>query len=69
MGTRFVHNHQKDENINFGVNRLERLVLLLDTGSSASVRSAAAKQLGEIQKQHPNDLYPLLERVIFHLNR
>jgi TATA-binding protein-associated factor len=48
--------------------RLDRLVLLLDTGSTASVRSAAAKQLGDVQKQHPADLYNLLQRILIHLH-
>lgn len=43
--------------------RLDRLVLLLDTGSTAAVRQTAAQQLGEIQKQHPTELYNLLSRV------
>ncbi|KAI8915574.1 SNF2 family N-terminal domain-containing protein [Gorgonomyces haynaldii] len=47
--------------------RLDRLVLLLDTGSTQTVRHTAAKQLGEIQKQHPNDLYHLLSRILVHL--
>ncbi|ORY95444.1 hypothetical protein BCR43DRAFT_301359 [Syncephalastrum racemosum] len=47
--------------------RLDRLVLLLDTGSTASVRRTAAQQLGEIQKQHPGELYNLLSRVVVHL--
>ncbi|KAJ1345047.1 hypothetical protein BSLG_000562 [Batrachochytrium salamandrivorans] len=46
---------------------LDRLVLLLDTGSTASVRSTAAKQLGQVQKQHPDDLYHLLSRILVHL--
>ncbi|KAI7862134.1 hypothetical protein BDF14DRAFT_1746376 [Spinellus fusiger] len=47
--------------------RLDRLVLLLDTGSTAAVRRTAAQQLGEIQKQHPGELYNLLSRVVVHL--
>ena len=43
--------------------RLDRLLLLLDTGSSASVRKMAAAQLGELQKQHPHEFYLLLARV------
>jgi TATA-binding protein-associated factor len=39
------------------------LVLLLDTGSTTAVRRTAAQQLGEIQKQHPGELYNLLSRV------
>jgi hypothetical protein len=45
------------------VYRLDRLVLLLDTGSTTAVRRTAAQQLGEIQKQHPGELYNLLSRV------
>ncbi|CEG64225.1 Putative TATA-binding protein associated factor Mot1 [Rhizopus microsporus] len=47
--------------------RLDRLVLLLDTGSTTAVRRTAAQQLGEIQKQHPGELYNLLSRVAVHL--
>ncbi|KAI9477717.1 MAG: hypothetical protein EXX96DRAFT_567910 [Benjaminiella poitrasii] len=47
--------------------RLDRLVLLLDTGSTTAVRRTAAQQLGEIQKQHPTELYNLLSRVVIHL--
>ncbi|KAI8979025.1 hypothetical protein BDB01DRAFT_852241 [Pilobolus umbonatus] len=47
--------------------RLDRLVLLLDTGSTTAVRKTAAQQLGEIQKQHPGELYNLLLRVVVHL--
>ncbi|CAO3683683.1 unnamed protein product [Rhizopus stolonifer] len=47
--------------------RLDRLVLLLDTGSTTAIRRTAAQQLGEIQKQHPSELYNLLSRVVVHL--
>ncbi|KAF9407514.1 TATA-binding protein-associated factor mot1, partial [Podila epigama] len=47
--------------------RLDRLVLLLETGSTASVRATAAQQLGDIQKQHPSELFNLLSRVVVHL--
>ncbi|XP_068672856.1 TATA-binding protein-associated factor 172-like [Montipora foliosa] len=43
--------------------RLERLLLLLDTGSTAVTRKAAAQQLGEVQKLHPHELQNLLNRV------
>ncbi|KAM7432717.1 btaf1 RNA polymerase II [Porites harrisoni] len=43
--------------------RLERLFLLLDTGSTAVTRKAAAQQLGEVQKLHPHELHNLLSRV------
>ncbi|KAF9103655.1 TATA-binding protein-associated factor mot1 [Mortierella sp. AM989] len=47
--------------------RLDRLVLLLETGSTAAVRATAAQQLGDIQKQHPSELFNLLSRVFVHL--
>ncbi|GAB6025941.1 btaf1 RNA polymerase II, B-TFIID transcription factor-associated, 170kDa [Chamberlinius hualienensis] len=43
--------------------RLDRLFILLDTGSSAVTRRAAALQLGEVQKLHPHELYNLLNKV------
>ncbi|KAF9426594.1 TATA-binding protein-associated factor mot1, partial [Entomortierella beljakovae] len=46
---------------------LDRLVLLLETGSTAAVRATAAQQLGDIQKQHPSELFNLLSRVLVHL--
>ncbi|KAL5034972.1 hypothetical protein BDV3_004461 [Batrachochytrium dendrobatidis] len=56
-----------DYNHQLMATRLDRLVLLLDTGSTASVRSTAAKQLGQVQKQHPDDLYYLLSRILVYL--
>ncbi|KAI8999803.1 SNF2 family N-terminal domain-containing protein [Gaertneriomyces semiglobifer] len=47
--------------------RLERLVLLLHTGTTQIVRNTAAQQIGEIQKQQPDQLYHLLGRVLVHL--
>ncbi|KAI9096118.1 hypothetical protein DFS34DRAFT_154547 [Phlyctochytrium arcticum] len=47
--------------------RLERLILLLDTGSTATVRGTAAQQIGDIQRQQPDQLYNLLGRVLVHL--
>lgn len=44
------------------------MVLLLDTGSTTAVRRTAAQQLGEIQKQHPGELYNLLSRVSLNVN-
>ena len=44
--------------------RLDRLVTLLDTGSTNLIRNTAAQQLAELQKQHPDDLFNLLTRVI-----
>lgn len=43
--------------------RLDRLFLLLDTGSTPVTRRAAAIQLGEVQKLHPHELPNLLNRV------
>lgn len=45
------------------VSRIDRLFILLDTGSNESVRLAAAKQLGEVQRVQPNDLEYLLRRI------
>ena len=43
--------------------RLDRLLVLLDTGSNPVTRKAAAQQLGEVQKLHPHELNNLLRRV------
>lgn len=45
------------------VSRLDRLFILLDTGSNESIRLAAARQLGEVQRVQPNDLNYLLQRI------
>lgn len=45
------------------VSRLDRLFILLDTGSNESVRLAAAKQLGQVQRIQPNELDYLLDRI------
>ncbi|GBL97094.1 TATA-binding protein-associated factor 172, partial [Araneus ventricosus] len=42
---------------------LDRLFLLLDSGSSPLTRKAAAIQLGEVQKLHPHELHNLLAKV------
>ncbi|KAF1958260.1 hypothetical protein CC80DRAFT_559169 [Byssothecium circinans] len=47
--------------------RLDRLVTLLETGSTALIRNTAADQLADVQKQHPEDLFNLLTRVIPYL--
>ncbi|KAK9499893.1 hypothetical protein O3M35_002836 [Rhynocoris fuscipes] len=47
--------------------RLDRLFLLLDTGSSAVTRRAAANQLGEVQRLYPHELHNLLRTVIPYL--
>ena len=43
--------------------RLDRLFVLLETGSSAATRRAAARQLGEVQRARPTDLPRLLARL------
>lgn len=48
--------------------RLDRLFLLLDTGSSSVTRRAAAVQLGEVQKLHPHELHNLLAKVRKYLH-
>lgn len=43
------------------------LFSLLETGSTALIRNTAADQLADVQKQHPEDLFNLLTRVIPYL--
>lgn len=43
--------------------RLNRLLTLLDTGSTSATRRTAAKQIGDIAKSRPEDLYALLKKV------
>eukprot|EP00794_Sanderia_malayensis_P009222 gene9222-10196_t len=43
--------------------RLDRLLVLLDTGSTPVTRKVAAQQLGDVQKLHPHELHNLLRRV------
>ncbi|TGZ84550.1 hypothetical protein EX30DRAFT_2347 [Ascodesmis nigricans] len=47
--------------------RLDRLVTLLDSGSTALVRNTAATQLADIQKSRPEEIFNLLNRVVPHL--
>ncbi|GAA0152941.1 hypothetical protein LIER_11297 [Lithospermum erythrorhizon] len=47
--------------------RLNRLLTLLDTGSTQATRFTAARQIGEIAKSHPQDLNPLLCKVSVYL--
>lgn len=42
---------------------LDRLFVLLESGSSAITRKAAAQQLGQVQRLHPHDLHHLLARI------
>ena len=37
---------------------------LLETGSTQLIRNTAAQQLGDVQKQHPDELFNLLTRVL-----
>eukprot|EP00897_Mesotaenium_endlicherianum_P006570 jgi/Mesen1/5941/ME000301S05068 len=46
-----------------GSTRLDRLLTLLDTGSTAATRKAAAQQIGDIAGQHQSQLQPLLKKV------
>ncbi|CRK93000.1 CLUMA_CG006602, isoform A [Clunio marinus] len=48
--------------------RLDRLFILLESGSSAITRRAAAKQIGEVQKLHPHELHNLLNRLIVYIH-
>ncbi|CCG83717.1 protein of unknown function [Taphrina deformans PYCC 5710] len=48
------------------MSRLDRLVLLLDTGTPV-VRNTAAEQLAQVQKAHPHELFNLLGRVVPYL--
>lgn len=47
--------------------RLDRLFVLLETGSSGVTRRAAARQLGEVQRLHPHELHHLLSRITTYL--
>lgn len=47
--------------------RLDRLVTLLDAGSTHFIRHTAAEQLGRIQAEHPEELFNLLIRVLPYL--
>ncbi|XP_053692985.1 TATA-binding protein-associated factor 172 [Sabethes cyaneus] len=48
--------------------RLDRLFILLESGSAAVTRKAAAKQIGEVQKLHPHELHNLLHRLQTYLH-
>ncbi|XP_064406197.1 TATA-binding protein-associated factor 172-like [Halichondria panicea] len=47
--------------------RLERLWVLLDSGTSPLTRKAAAEQIGAVQKLHPHELHNLLKKVCSYL--
>ncbi|XP_062121564.1 LOW QUALITY PROTEIN: TATA-binding protein-associated factor 172 [Drosophila sulfurigaster albostrigata] len=48
--------------------RLDRLFILLESGSTAATRHAAAKQIGEVQKLYPHELHTLLNRLVGYLH-
>lgn len=45
------------------MSRLDRLVVLLETGSTPFIRNTAADQLSDLAKAHPEDIISLLGRV------
>lgn len=47
--------------------RLDRLAALLHSGASEAVRLTAARQLGAIQREHPEQLHALLHRILRYL--
>uniref|UniRef100_A0A3Q2YQE6 B-TFIID TATA-box binding protein associated factor 1 n=1 Tax=Hippocampus comes TaxID=109280 RepID=A0A3Q2YQE6_HIPCM len=49
------------------VTRLDRLFILLDTGTTPVTRKAAAQQLGEVVKLHPHELNNLLSKVLTYV--
>ncbi|XP_054654807.1 TATA-binding protein-associated factor 172 isoform X1 [Dunckerocampus dactyliophorus] len=49
------------------LSRLDRLFILLDTGTTPVTRKAAAQQLGEVVKLHPHELNSLLSKVLTYL--
>lgn len=51
------------------MSRLDRLVTILETGSTPFVRNTAADQLADLAKQHPHDILNLVSRIypfLFH---
>ncbi|KAL7626668.1 TATA-binding protein-associated factor mot1 [Parahypoxylon ruwenzoriense] len=47
--------------------RLDRLVTILETGSTRLIKDTAVNQLADWQKQHPDELFNLLSRVVPYL--
>ncbi|ODA79641.1 hypothetical protein RJ55_05235 [Drechmeria coniospora] len=47
--------------------RLDRLVTIIETGSTRHVRDLAVNQLADWQKQHPDELFNLISRVVPYL--
>ncbi|GFG40821.1 hypothetical protein Cfor_08069 [Coptotermes formosanus] len=56
------------DNSNMKYLELDRLFVLLETGSSSVTRRAAARQLGEVQRLHPHELHHLLSRITTYLH-
>jgi len=50
-----------------GGSRLDRLIKLIDTGSTPDARREAAKQIGELAASHAGQLPNLLRRIRAHL--
>lgn len=48
--------------------RLDRLVTILETGSTRLIRDTAVNQLADWQKTHPDELFNLLSRVVPYLH-
>lgn len=49
------------------VSRLDRLVTILETGSTKLIKDTAVSQLADWQKQHPEELFNILSRVVPYL--
>jgi len=49
---------------NTTLSRLEQVFSLLENGSSVVARKAAAKQIGDVQKKHPEELNALLIKLL-----
>ncbi|KAI0902573.1 hypothetical protein F4806DRAFT_491044 [Annulohypoxylon nitens] len=47
--------------------RLDRLVTILETGSTKLIKDTAVNQLADWQRQHPEELFNLLSRVVPYL--
>ena len=47
-----------------GSSRLDRLFSLLHSGSSESARLAAARAIGDVQRDQPENLHALLQRAL-----
>jgi hypothetical protein len=62
MNIIFYHENKNLNYLNFYF-RLERLFILLETGQTTFLRRSAAHQIGEIVKNHPNELEHLLLKV------